>query len=220
MDSSDSISIKGISGSNGYLKLDKKDSKKERKKSAEEVAAESDAVVLEASLSVDIPAVGKRPKRDEVEELYKSLTLTADEIVAKINEQLKIELPEGVQSLKPEEVTPEATADRIVKGVTAFFDIFAKQNSSLDAEALLNKFMSEIRKGVEQGYGEAIDILRGLGAFEFAGVEEGVRTTKVLIDEKLAVYEKKKREELGLAPQGDEVAESSAAPSSSIDSVA
>lgn len=60
--------------------------------------------------------------------------------------------------------------------------------------------MSEIRKGIDQGYSEAFSILEGLGAFNFEGVLEGVETTKQLIEEKLIAYEAQKREELGLDP--------------------
>ena len=129
---------------------------------------------------------------------YKSLSVSAQEIIKKINDLLKTSLPAGVESLKPEEVTPEATAERIVSSVTAFFPAFAKQNPELSPEEQLDKFMEEVKRGVQQGYDEAFDILEGLGAFNFEGVQEGVEQTKILIDSKLTAFYNLKRKELGL----------------------
>lgn len=121
--------------------------------------------------------------------LVNSLGLTAQQIVEKLNELLKKSLPDGIESLKPEQVTPEATADRIVKGVTAFYSAYAKQHPELEGEDLLDSFMQTIRSGIDQGYEDAYGILEGLGAFEFDGVREGVEQTKLLIEEKLKAYE-------------------------------
>lgn len=135
-----------------------------------------------------------------VDDLTKSLSITAQEVLAKLNELLKNDLPDGIESLNPEEYTSEATADRIVKQVTAFFDLYAKQHPELQGEDLLSGFMAEIKKGVDQGYDQASATLQDLGAFEFDGVKNGVEETKRLIDEKLAQYEKSKRVDLGLDP--------------------
>jgi len=143
----------------------------------------------------------KRDKADaRIDDLYKSLTITAREVIAKLNELLKEELPDGIESLKAEDVTPEATADRIVKQVTAFFDIFARQHPELEGEELVGAFMTEIRSGVERGYNDAFQSLEDLGAFQFDGVQAGVEETKRLIGEKLDQYEKQKRIELGIDP--------------------
>lgn len=153
------------------------------------------AVVIEKSFgggkSEDTTGAG-------INNLFKGLSITADEIIEKLNELLKTALPNGVQSLKPEEVTPEATATKIVNGVTAFFDNFAERNPELEGEELINAFMKEVRSGVQQGYDDAFQTLEGLGAFGFEGVKEGVQQTKVLIEEKLAAFEKAKRQEMGL----------------------
>ena len=141
------------------------------------------------------------------QDLYKSLSITSKQIVDKLNEYLKAQLPDGVQSLKPQDVTPEATADRIVSGATAFFDVFAKQNSDLSGEELLNKFLETIKSGISKGYDDATGILQGLGAFDVEGVKDGVEKTKSLIDEKLKAYEAQKRVELGIDKLPDVVAQ-------------
>ena len=129
-----------------------------------------DALIIETSLSA---SSGDRVTTG-LNSSEKGLVLTAREIVDRINELLKIKLPNGIESLKPQEVTPEATADRIVSGVTAFFDIYAKQHPDLSDEDLVTSFMDTIRGGVEQGYSDAYGILEGLGAFQFEGVRAGV----------------------------------------------
>jgi len=139
-------------------------------------------------------------------DLYKSLSVTAKQIVDKINEALKAKLPNGVQSLSPKEVTPDATAERIVQGATSYFDVFAKQNPELRGVELLNKFLETIKGGIETGYGDAVSTLGGLGAFEFDGVKSGIERTKSLISEKLAAWEAFKRKELGIEDSTDNVA--------------
>ena len=129
-------------------------------------------------------------------DLYKSLSITSKEIVDKINELLKSKLPDGVQSLKPSEVTPESTSDTIVQGVTSLFAAFTRQNPKLTPENLVKTFIEQAKSGVEQGYGQAKQILGDLGAFEYEGVESGIATTKDLIMQKLDTFAKQKLEEL------------------------
>lgn len=130
----------------------------------------------------------------------KALSITIQKILDKLNELLRAKLPQGLQDLKPEDHTPEATASRIVDGIAGLFGIFAKSNPDLEGEELLSRFMTAARKGVETGYGDAYETLEGIGAFEVAGVKEGVERTRVLIDEKLNAFEDKMRKVLGIEP--------------------
>ena len=162
---------------------------------------QADALVLEATFSVensDATNVGV-----SFQDLYKGLSVTARQIVDKINELLKAKLPDGVQSLQPEDVTPEATAEKIVTGATAFFDAYAKQHPELEGEDLLTSFMDTIRGGIDRGYSDAFDTLKGLGAFDIDGVQSGIEKTKTLIEEKLKAYEEFKRQEMGLTAEED-----------------
>jgi hypothetical protein len=152
------------------------------------------------------------------DDLYKSLSLTARKVIDQLNQLLQPTLPGGIQSLKPEDTTSEATADRIVTQVTALFSSYAKRHPELEGEELLNGFMTTIRSGVNQGYDEAFEILDGLGAFGFDGVQSGVEKTKELIDQKLAAYEAEMRKQLGI---GDpEVSEDTIAPAVTTDLLA
>lgn len=163
---------------------------------------QADILIIKASFSLESDQVSTG-----INELPQALSLSADEIVQKLNELLKDSLPEGIESLKPEDSTPEATADRIVSQVTGLFDAYAKQNPNLDAEELLSSFMSEVRKGVDQGYDDAFKILDDLGAFKFDGIKEGIEKTKSLIEDKLKAFETFQREQLGLAPSSQDVSD-------------
>lgn len=163
--------------------------------------ANADALIIQTSL------LEKQDKSDVgINSVSKALTVSAKEIVSKLNELLKEKLPDGIESLKPEDVTPEKTSDNIVSGITAMFSAYAKSNEDLEPEELISRFMAAARKGVDQGYGEASEILEGLGAFEFDGVKEGIEKTKALIEEKLKAFESSLRKQYGLDTD-DEVAE-------------
>ena len=86
-----------------------------------------------------------------------------------INKQLeptlgKDALQSGYESAL--DVTPEATAQRIVQGSTAFFAAFKEQNRELGEEEALNEFLSVISSGIDKGFDEAKDILDSLSVLE------------------------------------------------------
>ena len=150
-----------------------------------------------------------------MQEVYKSLTMLADEVLAKLEEILAEDLPDGIRNLKPENHTPEATADRIITGVSALFPVYAAQNPQLEGEELVDSFMKTIRGGIEDGYKQAENILGDIGAYEIEGVESGIEETKKIVEEKLedlrnklliAVGVKTEEEEAEPAEEGSEVA--------------
>jgi len=122
--------------------------------------------------------------------------LTAQEIIRRINEAIKDKLPQGVEGLSPEEATPKATSDRIVSGVTAFFDTFARQHKDLQGDDLVDAFIGTVKSGVQKGYDDAYSILDGIGAFKVNGVKDGVEQTKILVDSKLDSFAVQKKKEL------------------------
>ena len=131
-------------------------------------------------------------------DLYKSLSITEQKVVSALNDLLVDELPDGIQSLDPKYADPEFSAENIVSGITAFFGLYQKQNPDQDPEELLNNFMEQARKGVEQGYGDAFSTLEGIGAFDIEGIQAGVEKTKGLIEQKLQEFEAKMRVQLGI----------------------
>lgn len=117
-----------------------------------------------------------------------ALQIKAKELISKLNELLKTDLPDGIESLKPEDYTPEATADRIVNGIAAFYPAFRKQNPELSDSESLEKFTELATKGINQGYDQAFSTLENLGAFEFDGIKDTIEETKKLIFEKLSKF--------------------------------
>lgn len=133
-----------------------------------------------------------------LKDIYKSLTVLAQQVLDKLQEILGDELPDGIASLKPEDHTPEKTAQNIVDGATALFGVFAKQNSNLQGEDLLDAFMKTIRGGIDTGYGQADKILGDIGAYDIDGVKSGIDETKKLVEEKLKAFEDNYRKQNGL----------------------
>ncbi|MHB8784652.1 MAG: DUF5610 domain-containing protein [Thauera sp.] len=98
-----------------------------------------------------------------------------------INEALAPTLgPDAIQNAMGQDNSAEATAGRIVSMSTAFFDAYAARRPDDDPETVLRDFMDVIRGGFEKGFGEASDILSGLGVFNGA-VESDVMKTRELV---------------------------------------
>jgi hypothetical protein len=89
--------------------------------------------------------------------------------IEEINKQLEPVLGENsVQSAYESEldVSPEATAKRIVQGATAFYEAFKSQNSQLNEEESLNEFLNVISAGIDTGFDDAKNILESLSVLE------------------------------------------------------
>jgi hypothetical protein len=127
--------------------------------------------ILEASARVSIGAGDQ------------SQALVFRSAIERINELLAPELgPDAIQSAVANGVdtSPEATAGRIVQLSTAFYEGYARQHPGEDPEKLATDFVNLIRGGFEKGFGEARDILEGLGVFN-GEVQSGVQKTYELV---------------------------------------
>ena len=146
-------------------------SRVQRQEQVSEAALRKDLNVgiLQASMAVSIRA------GDESQAL---LFRTA---IEGINEALAPTLgPDAIQNAMGQDNSAEATAGRIVSMSTAFFDAYAARRPEDDPETVLRDFMDVIRGGFEKGFGEARDILSGLGVFNGA-VEADVTKTRELV---------------------------------------
>ena len=85
------------------------------------------------------------------------------------------------------DVSPEATADRIVSLSTAFFDAYKGQNPNLSEEEALTKFIDVISGGIDTGFGEARDILSSLSVLE-GDIASNIDSTYDLVQEKLQAF--------------------------------
>jgi len=70
---------------------------------------------------------------------------------------------------------------------TQFLGAFREQNPDLSEEESLNAFMDVIGSGIDQGFGEAKDILGGLNVLE-GEVSDTIDTTYDLVQEGLQAF--------------------------------
>jgi len=85
------------------------------------------------------------------------------------------------------DVSPEATAARIVSFSTGFYHSFLEQNVDITPEESLDKFMSVISGGIEQGFKDARDILESLSVLE-GNIATDIDSTYELVQEGLAHF--------------------------------
>jgi hypothetical protein len=126
--------------------------------------------ILQASAQVSISA-GDQPQ-----------SLLFRSAIDRINDLLASELgPNAIQNAAvSQDNSPEATAGRILSLSTGFYDSYVKQHPGEDPEQVAQNFVNVIRKGFEQGYREATNILEGLGVFT-GNVKSGVESTFDLV---------------------------------------
>lgn len=125
--------------------------------------------ILQASLEVSIRSGNE------------SQALLLRTAIEGINEALAPTLgPDAIQNAMGQDNSAEATAERIVSMSTAFFDAYAARRPGDDPETVLRDFINVVRGGFDKGFGEARDILDGLGVFNGA-VEADVMKTRELV---------------------------------------
>jgi len=120
----------------------------------------------------------------------KFLSLTFKAAIEGINDALKETLGDNaIQNAYHSglDVSPEATAERIVSLSTAFFGSYQKQHPELSQEAALTKFTDLITGGINTGFGEARDILSGLQVLE-GNIASNIDLTYDLVQQKLTAF--------------------------------
>lgn len=140
---------------------------------ASSLRSQQNKQILQASMDVSIKSGGS------------SLALLYRTAIDHINLELEPELgPNAIGSAPADMFTPEATAGRILSLSTAFFDAYAAQpkNKDLDSETVARNFVDLIRGGFERGFGEARDILGGLGVLGAdSPIKQGINQTYALV---------------------------------------
>jgi len=99
----------------------------------------------------------------------KPLTVLLQSAIEHLNEVLESDLgPNAIQKAADDgiDVSPEATAQRIVDLSTGFFEAFKEQHPGEDEAVLLERFVEIIGGGIDQGFKEAREILDGLQVLE------------------------------------------------------
>jgi len=85
------------------------------------------------------------------------------------------------------DVSPEATADRIVKMSTAFFDKYQTNHPELSTEEALNSFVKLIGGGIDKGFSEAKNILQGLNVLN-GSIASNIDSTYELVQKGLKAF--------------------------------
>ena len=85
------------------------------------------------------------------------------------------------------DVSPEATASRIVNLATGFFQAFQQQNPDIEPKESLDDFMSTIIGGIEKGFEDAREVLDGLSVLE-GQVATDIHSTYDLVQEGLKLF--------------------------------
>lgn len=99
------------------------------------------------------------------------------------------------------DTSPEATAERIVAFATAFYSRYKEFFPGASEEETLDKFLGVIGGGIEKGFNDAKDILKGLKVYE-GEVESGVDKTYSLVQQGLSSF-REKMLELATTPVAD-----------------
>jgi len=140
-----------------------------------QLKAEQNQSILKASLEVSISS-----GNDSLALLYRTA-------VDKLNQVLETDLgPNSIQNAYESglDVSPDATAERIVSQATAFFSSYQDQHPEMDLETQLRSFIDVISGGITQGFNEAREILDGLQVLE-GDIATNIDQTYDLVQEKL-----------------------------------
>lgn len=119
------------------------------------------------------------------------LSLLLKTAIDSINEVLAPELGDDALQKAADsglDVSPEATAERIVSLSTNFYNAFKQQHPGEDESTVLQNFIDTISGGIEKGFNEARHILEGLQVLE-GDIATDIDKTFTLVQEKLVAFE-------------------------------
>ncbi len=135
--------------------------------------------ILQASVDVSLSA-GNQP-----------LSLLLKTALEGVNKALEGQLgPDAIQSSSAAgiDVSPQATADRIVQLSTAFFDKYQANHPDLSTEEALSSFTKLIGGGIETGFKEARNILSGLNVLNEGNIGSNIDATYDLVQKGLIAF--------------------------------
>lgn len=119
-----------------------------------------------------------------------SMTLLYRAAIDAINKELAPTMGENATQTAYDngvDMSPEATADRIVNFATKFFGIHQQQHSGMSLDEQLDSFMGIIGGAIDNGFKEAKDILSGLKVLQ-GDIADGVDKTYSLVQEGLQAF--------------------------------
>ena len=131
--------------------------------------------ILQASLDVSISSGND------------SLALLYSSVVSELNQVLEADMgPSAIQKAYDSgiDMSPAATAERIVGLSANFFSSYQDQHPEMDYDTQVRSFVELIAGGINQGFSEARDILDGLQVLE-GDIASNIDTTYDLVQDKL-----------------------------------
>ena len=157
---------------------EKNELKKTESPTFESIKQQFNSAILQSSLDVSVSAGNE------------SLALVFKAAIEGINDVLEPELGSNVIQNTYDsglDVSPGATADRIVSLSTAFFFSYQEQHPELTDEQAANKFADIIGGGIDKGFAEAREILEGLKVLE-GDIASNIDTTYDLVQQGLKAF--------------------------------
>ncbi|AGH82141.1 hypothetical protein PCNPT3_11025 [Psychromonas sp. CNPT3] len=97
------------------------------------------------------------------------------------------------------DVSPQATAERIVMFSTQYYGVYQQRHPEMDEEQSLTSYIDIISGAIDQGFLEAKEILTNLNALE-GDTGKNIEKTYVLVQQLLQIFLDNKRAEM---PVGD-----------------
>lgn len=169
-----------------------------------EQQASKETMKIQAQASIIQHLFGEGAPKDQ-----NALKILFQETIDQLNQALEADLgPNAISAEKLAEQggmdywSPENTAGRIVQGTTAFFEAYKESNPNLEGEALLDKFLSVIGGGIESGFKDATDMLKGFGVFD-GSVKDNAEKTYDLVQQGLQDFRAQQMEKMGLNPAAE-----------------
>lgn len=151
--------------------------------------AEANETLAQKNQAVQNQAILKTSMEVSLSSGNNSLALLYRSVVDEINTLLEDDLgPDSIQKAYDTklDVSPEATAERIVSLSANFFSGYQSIHSEMDYETQVRSFVDVISGGIDQGFSEARDILDGMQVLE-GDIATNIDTTYDLVQEKLAL---------------------------------
>lgn len=144
------VSVTSGSTSSAATQVQSTDDTKQMSPAAK-AKAQLNASIVQASLTVSINSSNE------------PMSVVLKTALTGINEALKGDFGDNaIENAMSQDNTPDGTAGRIVSLSTAFYEAYKQQHPGEDEETTLNNFVNTLKKGVDQGFKEARDVLQGL----------------------------------------------------------
>jgi len=136
------------------------------------------ASILRANLEVSISS-----KNEPLALVYKTA-------IDAINKKLETDYGENAIQTGYDnglDVSPEATAGRIVSFSTGLFSLYQQQHPEMEEQEQVDSFLEIIGGGIDTGFAEASEILTALDVME-GDIKNNVQKTYDLVQEGLAAF--------------------------------